>query len=103
MLHTTCPNAVETECHPAICKSAHQRTVIRLAFSSFPASLLTLLKIKRSLNHRALDKTIPLIQQTPDRHVILQVFLTASNFCQSPNRRIRSGNSSNRAANKVLI
>lgn len=67
MLRTTCPNVMETECQPAVCKSAHQRTVICLAFSSFPASLLTLLKIRRSLTHRALDEVIPLIPEIDPR------------------------------------
>lgn len=86
MSQTTCLNVMETECQPTVCKSARQSTVICLAFSSFPASVLTLLKIKRSLTHRALDEMIPLIPQTPGRHAILQVFFSASNSCQSPKR-----------------
>lgn len=62
-----CHNVMETECQPTVCKSAHQCTAICLAFSSFPASVFTLLEIKRSLTHQPLDKMIPLIPQTPVR------------------------------------
>lgn len=75
---------METKSQPTVCKSAHRSAVICLAFSSFPASVLTLPKIKRSLTCRALDKMILLIPRTPVRHVILQVFFTAWNSCQSP-------------------
>lgn len=82
MLQTTHLNVMETECQPTVCKSAHQSTAICLAFSSFPASVLTLLKIKRSLTHLSLNEMIPLILCTPGRHAILQVFSAVLNSCQ---------------------
>ena len=68
--------------------------MICVAFSYFTASVLNLLKIKRSLTHLTLDKMILLILITPGRLAILQVSYTVSHL----NRRISSAYISVRAA-----